>query len=187
MNQPDLRSAHAAFLSFLIRFAAMLAAACAVFLLFSRLPDAGRYVITPPSFSGRTPDVLREAIVSQFPALIELTLLFLSAFTVGCRPISLLLCIWRGCSLGCFIALFCGGRLIGFSPFCIPGLTAYFLASAAFAALSAYSVHTASLLVNVCADGRVRRALSLGGAYLYRFLSLSGVVLLCGLLACALI
>ena len=68
MNQPDLRSAHAAFLSFLIRFAAMLAAACAVFLLFSRLPDAGRYVITPPSFSGRTPDVLREAIVPDVPA-----------------------------------------------------------------------------------------------------------------------
>ena len=187
MNQVSSRSAHALVGCFLVRFAAMLAASCAVFLLMRRLPLDGQYVIAPPAFSGGTLDALREAIVSQFPVMLLLVLLFLSVFSVGCRPISLLLCIWRGCSLGCFIALFCGGRLIGCSPACISGLTAYFLASAAFALLSACSVCTASLLVESCAGGQTRRVLSLGGVYIRIFLVLSGVVLVCGVLACALI
>lgn len=170
--------------SFVFYLMCFLLSGVVTYLFFCTYNPGGKFFLINPINTETRYDAVRSAVAAVTPAAFSLVLLFISVFTVFYKPISIIVSVSRGISVGCAISFITRDIAYGISEV---GLSMFFLSSAALFLLEAYSSVYSPCICSayITKDRRALRKLS--SEYLRCFLAISGAVFLSGIAAAILI
>ncbi len=165
---------------FLLRLIGLLLAFGVSFLIYQILEPAAYFRPVSPLIRGDLISLLLSLITGQLPSLLLLAILFTSVFFIGGRTLGYILCSWKGATLGCLCSLILSGRL---SHTVFYAVLFYFLSAVILVLLSAYAAIYSDCILKTHAAGEYRLASALSREYILCFLTLSGGVILTGMLS----
>lgn len=168
---------------FLVNLVGAMGAFGIVYVLYGIFAPQTRYQVIEPIVYGDFFSLVKSLCLSQPGNLIALVILFFSTFTVISKGISFFLCLWRGASLGCAASMFASGLISGISDYWNVGLSLSFFSTVVFILLSSYSAVYSDCILKTFASGEYRYASSLTNEYIKCFLTLSGGVIIAGIIS----
>lgn len=160
-----------AFLLFFISTAVSFAAAYLYFLVFG---SAGKYAAL------EQPGKLSYVLISQLPQVLESAVLFAAVFTVCCRNIGVLLCVFRGAGFGLAAYMIGNGDLVGVSDRWAWALGTYFLSTLAFVLLASLTSIYSGAICTTHAAHETTEKHALVIEYTKIFLCISGAIFIFG-------
>lgn len=168
---------------FLVNLIGAMGAFGIVYVLYGIFAPQTRYHVIEPVVYGDFSDLIRSLCLSQSCTVIALAVMFFSTFTVCSKAISFFLCLWRGTCLGCAASLLSSGLVSGISDCWNIGLSLSFFSTVIFIFLSSYSAVYSDCILKTFASAEYRYASSLTNEYIKCFLTLSGGVIIVGIIS----
>lgn len=140
------------FTVFFISAAVFLASCIASYFVCSYFSGGTYYQILPIEDEA---GILKTLCVTRLPSLIIQLLLLMSVFSVFNKAAVILISLWRGLSIGCFVALASGGMIMGLGSKWSVGVVFFLIETIIMFIFSAYtSVYSEVILILRAAEDR---------------------------------